>query len=100
MGSRASTVSETHAVCAVTSSRLMGSPLELVQAYADAWGLGSSHDLDVNHIDAVLGGAGLQGVDDVLLELALDHATPLLHEKGARANPHSLHVTTSFAAAL
>ena len=77
-----------------------GIALELVQAHADARGLGGAHNLDIDDIDTVQTGARLQGVDDVLLQLALDHATPLFHEKGARANPHFLHVTTSFACVL
>ena len=51
-------------------------PLGSLDANAHARGLGGTSELNVNDVDAVLGRELLELVDDELLLLALDHATP------------------------
>ena len=52
-------------------------------------GLGSSHDLDVNHIDAVLGGAGLQAsmMSCSSLLLTMQHLSFMKRERGRTRTP-------------
>ena len=47
-----------------------------LDANTHARGLGGTSELHVNDVDAVLGRELLEFVDDELLLLALDHATP------------------------
>ena len=51
-------------------------PLGSLDANAHARGLGGTGELHVDDVDAVLGRELLELVDDELLLLALDHATP------------------------
>ncbi len=72
----ASTTSLTHAVCAVTSSSESASPSAPSMRTRTHGALVAPSELNVNDVDAVLGRELLELVDDELLLLALDHATP------------------------
>ena len=66
--------------------------LGTLDTHAHAGGLGGTHELNVDDVDIVLGGDGLERVDDRLLGLGLDHCGTSIHTKKKRGrNPTSFN---------
>ena len=74
--------------------------LGTLDTHAHTGGLGGTHELNVDDVDIVLGGDGLERVDDRLLGLVLTIAAPPSIQKRSGAETPLLSITTSFASKL